>query len=397
MSNAIKIVIIAPMREPPAQINSEQWMIDPNITYLNHGSFGARTVDIYETQLAYKKQFESSPVHFLDRQRHLVHNARKVVAAFVGAEEAGFGFVENATTGVGSVMHSLELSKHDEILTTNHVYNGVRQLIKHHCQQNNLLYREVDIQVPILSSEAILASLDENITSSTKLLVIDHVSSSTSVVFPILEIVKLCRNRGILVLVDGAHAPGMLNLDIDALAPDWYVANLHKWVCAPLGAAFVWAKECHRKSIHPMTISHWHDEGIHAEFDWQGTRDISAWLTSADAVRAGDFYGWSRIREHNHQMVLWMQDQLLDAWGVESLTPLDGSMLGSMATVPLPQGAPSDIETCLAVRDYLYEKHAIEVPVIPFHGRGMVRISCQLYSKPVDITVLISAIKEIKS
>ena len=381
------------MREVPEQISSAVWMLDPSIVYLNHGSFGARTEDTFNAQLEYKRLFELSPVDFLDRHLALIHEARSVVANFVGASVQGFGFVENATTGVGCVIRSLDLHDGDEILATNHVYNGVRQLLSHHCRSKNMLYREVDIPVPVVSSAEIISLIRKGITKHTKVLVVDHIASSSSIVFPVSEIVALCKEKGVFVLIDGAHAPGMLELNIDELQPDWYVGNLHKWVCAPLGAAFIWANETQRNKIHPMTISHGLDEGLHAEFDWQGTRDISAWLAAADAVRWGSAIGWSRIREHNHAFVLWMQEQLLETWGVAPLTPIDGSMLGSMATVQLPKGAPNTLNTCLALRDAIYEKYALEVPIFPIQGLGMLRISAQLYTKSTDLSTLVEAIE----
>ena len=171
------------MREVPEQISSAVWMLDPSIVYLNHGSFGARTEDTFNAQLEYKRLFELSPVDFLDRHRELIHEARSVVANFVGASVQGFGFVENATTGVGCVIRSLDLHDGDEILTTNHVYNGVRQLLRHHCRSENMLYREVDIPVPITSSAEIICHIRKGITKHTKVLVVDHIASSSSIVF----------------------------------------------------------------------------------------------------------------------------------------------------------------------------------------------------------------------
>jgi isopenicillin-N epimerase len=265
-------------------------------------------------------------------------------------------------------------------------------LLQHYCRQYGFLYREVEIALPIVSESVVLEQINAGISAQTAILVIDHVASASSVVFPIHAIIELCREKDILVLVDGAHAPGMLDLTISSLKPDWYIANLHKWVCAPLGAAFVWAGEEHRATTHPLTISHWLDESLNAEFDWQGTRDISAWLASADAVKVGSRIGWNRIREHNHSMVLWMQERLLLAWGTERMTPMEGTMLGSMATVFLPDGAPSAVESCIGMRDHIYKKYRLEVPISPINGRGAVRISAQLYNSTHDIQRLIDCV-----
>ncbi len=373
-------------------IDSGSWMLDPHITYLNHGSFGARRVEIYEAQLKYKREIEKSPVDFLDRKRDLINQARSVIADFVGADSQGFAFVENATTGIGCVVNSISFDPGDEILTTDHVYNGVRQLLLQHAKKNSLNYRELKVPLPVLSASDITTCISNAISKQTKLLVVDHVASASSILFPVKEIVDLCKEKGILLLIDGAHTPGMIDLHIEELAPDWYVANLHKWVCAPLGAAFVWTNEKHRSMTHPMTISHWFGQGYTKEFDWQGTRDVSAWLAAADAVRLGETVGWKRIRNHNHALVTWMHSTLVEQLGVEPLSPIDGSMLGSMATVMLPRICPQNSDDCLVLRDTIYEQFALEVPIFEFQGKGMLRVSAQLYSKKVDIDLLLKAL-----
>lgn len=385
------------MNDVLSSIDSGSWMLDPHVTYLNHASFGARRVEIYEAQQRYKRVFERSPVDFLDRNRHLVDQARRVIANFVGADHQGFGFVENATTGIGCVVHSIPFDAGDEILTTDHVYNGVRQLLHQHAQKNSLLYRELEVPLPVHCASDITTCITNAISDKTKLLVVDHVASASSILFPVQEIVDLCREKGILLLIDGAHAPGMIDLHIEQLAPDWYVANLHKWVCAPLGAAFVWTNKKHRSMTHPMTISHWLGEGYTNEFDWQGTRDVSAWLAAADAVKLGHTIGWERIRHHNHGLVTWMHSTLVDQLGVEPLSPINGSMLGSMVTVLLPPTCPQERDDCIAMRDTLYEKFALEVPIFEFQGRGMLRVSAQLYSKKNDMNLLLNALNCIKS
>jgi isopenicillin-N epimerase len=237
--------------------------------------------------------------------------------------------------------------------------------------------------------------IENGISSNTSILIIDHVSSSSAIVFPIQEIVTLCREKGILVLVDGAHAPGMLRLSVNDISPDWYVGNLHKWVCAPLGTAFVWTSEEWRSSTHPVTISHCLDQGYTSEFDWQGTRDITGWLASVDAINEGISIGWNSIRQHNHEFAVWMHNQLVDAWHVEPYSPLEGTLLGSMCTVQLPRGYPTSMESCIALRDHIFAEFAIEVPIFEFQGKGAIRLSAQLYSKAEHVQKLIFAFDKI--
>jgi len=377
------------------EIKNDPWLLDPSITYLNHGSFGARVQSIFEYQIALKREFELSPVNFLDRNRGKINDARCVIATFLGADPDGFGFVDNATTGIASVVHSINFSAGDEILTTNHVYNGVRQVLSKKAVESNCTYREVSINTPLANESEILRILTDSITDTTKLLVIDHVSSSSAIVFPVHEIAKICRDKGVLCLVDGAHAVGMLAFNIHDVNCDWYVGNLHKWVCAPLSVGFVWTSSLHRATTHPLTVSHWLNQGYKEEFDWQGTKDITTWLTAAQAVHWGMKIGWNTIREHNHALVVQMHAALIEAWKVEPLTPLDGSMLGSMATVVLPEGSPNTLEECLALRDALFRTYRIEVPLFEFQGRGVLRVSAHLYSTLQDIFELKTAIYDI--
>ncbi len=390
----LKIVILCPVNIVIEQIKTEPWMLNPNITYLNHGSFGARVASVFEYQIALKRELEASPVDFLDRHHNRLEDARNAIATYLGADVAGFGFVDNATTGVGCVVNSMKFQHGDEILTTSLVYNGVRQLLKRVAGDACCSYREIDIPLPVQSRDEILHLVTDAIAKETKLLVIDHVASAAAMVLPVKEIVHFCREKGIFVLVDGAHAPGMLNVDIERIGADWYVGNLHKWVCAPLGAGFVWASESRRDSTHPLTVSHWYEQGFTKEFDWQGTRDITAWLAAAKAVEWGNAVGWKRIRTHNHALATWMHQALVEAWNVEPLSPLDGSMLGNMATVRLPVRCPQSMDECFAFRDEIYEKYQIEVPIFELQGRGVVRVSAQLYSRETHLNRLISAISD---
>jgi isopenicillin-N epimerase len=270
----------------------------------------------------------------------------------------------------------------------------VRQLLKRKSDDTGCSYRELQIPLPVESPQTLAALITSKITSSTSILVIDHVASASAIVFPVAEIVAYCKEKGVLVLVDGAHASGMLDVDIDAIHADWYVGNLHKWVCAPVGAGFIYASKEHRALTHPMTVSHLYGQGFTKEFDWQGTKDITSWLAAAKAIEWGIEIGWDKIRLHNHSLATWMQQALIAAWNVEPLSPIDGSMLGNMATVRLPNGFPDSMEPCLQLRDRLYNEYRIEVPIFEFQGFGSVRVSAQLYSRKGDIERLIDVFEE---
>ncbi len=375
------------------RIENVKWMLDPDITYLNHGSFGARPIEVFEAQIALKCEFERSPIQFLDREgKERVSVARRTIADFLGCSDEQLGFVENATTGIGCVLQSLTLSKRSEIVSTSHVYNGVRQLLRSCADRNQCTYREIDIRTPVETKAEIVSQVLAGFTNQTTLLVIDHVASVTGIVFPVAEIISACRALGVAVLVDGAHAPGMLDVSIDALSPDWYVGNLHKWVCAPPGAGFLWVNKEYLNTTHPMTVSHFYGQGFTNEFDWQGTRDITSILGAAVAVEWGSTLGWERIRLHNHKMAVWMQQRLVDAWDVVPMSPLDGSMIGSMATVQLPTHCPVTEQELREFRAKMYHQNKLEAPLLPWQGAAAVRVSGQLYTDFSDVDTLISAI-----
>lgn len=385
------------MTNPPVPMSKTSWMLDEDIVFLNHGSFGARPQAVYEAQILLKEEFEKSPIQFLDREgKARVDDARSIVSSFLGCSETNLGFVENATTGVGSVVHSLQIPAKAEIVTTNHVYNGVRQLLEAAAVRYGWQYREIVIQTPIQSSSDLVSAVVEGLRNETKLLVIDHVASITGVIFPVAEIIEACRKRNIAILIDGAHAPGMLPLNINSLSPDWYVGNLHKWVCGPPGAGFIWVHDDQLQLIHPLTTSHFHGQGFTEEFDWQGTRDITSILGAAAAVQWGETIGWERIRNHNHDMALWAQSLLTNAWQTVPLTPNDGSLMGSMATVELPKTAIMDQQDADLLRDWMYRTYKVEIPVLVWQDRVVVRVSAQLYTTPDDLNRLLEAVKASK-
>ena len=325
-----------------------------------------------------------------------MEHARIIISQFLGCSEKNLGFIENATTGVGCVIQSLNLPVGSELVATNHVYNGVRQLLAAASERNDWTYREIEVQTPVHSPQQILDTVIDGFSDKTKLLVIDHVASITGIVFPVKELVLVCKERGIAILVDGAHAPGMLDLNINQLSPDWYVGNLHKWVCGPPGAGFLWVNDAHLENIHPMTISHFYKQGFINEFDWQGTRDITSILCAAIAVQWGEKIGWTHIRNHNHSLAVSMQSKLIDAWKGESLSPSNGSMIGSMATVQLPIGFPLVEKTADAMQKWLYDQYQIEVPIMLWQDRTVVRISAQLYTELDGINRLINAVEASK-
>jgi isopenicillin-N epimerase len=390
----------APSFSPPQPLRPNlraDFLIDPALAFLNHGSFGAVPRVVLDEQTIWRQRIESDPIEMLGRQApRLIDDAKREIGQWLGMRPADFGLVTNATEGINCVLRSLEFSDGDELLTTNHVYNAVRQAMRYIAAKTGAAYREIDVPVPVNSAADIEQPILRAITSRTKLLVIDHITSPTALVFPIRNILAACADRGVDVLIDGAHGPGMLPLDIQTLGPAYYAGNLHKWTCAPKGSAFLWVRPDKQSRIHPLVVSHFFEQGLAKEFGWQGTRDISAWLSAPRAMRYMAEIGWEVVMAHNHAMAVWANQFLCARWNVKSISPMDGSLLGSMATVPLP--APLDKlpnKEVLELQQSLHDRHRVEVPIMTWAGRNYVRPCCQIYNVADDIHRLADAIGHI--
>ncbi|HWB20500.1 MAG TPA: aminotransferase class V-fold PLP-dependent enzyme [Phycisphaerales bacterium] len=385
---------------PPAPfegIERSEWLLDPEYHFLNHGSFGARTRTVLAAQMKYREAFEARPIEFLGRKfEGMLGQVKERVGELLGAQGKDLAMMTNATEGVNAVLRSLKFEPGDELLTTNHVYNAVRQTMNVLANRAGAKAVEVNVPVPVRGPQDVVRAIEGAITERTKLIVVDHVTSPTALVFPVKEIIELAAKRGIDVLVDGAHAPGMLDVKIEELAPAYYAGNLHKWVCAPPGSAFLWVRRDKQAGILPPTISHHCMEGFERAFGWQGTRDVSSWLAVTDAIGFLEQHSLTKIRAHNHTMATWVQAMLCERWGVEASSPLDGQMLGSMATVRLPEGVRK-FGKAEALQAEIYSRHKIEVPVVDWSGAWWVRPCCQVYNRPEHYELLGDAVKHLAS
>jgi isopenicillin-N epimerase len=382
----------------------EHWTLDPGITYLNHGSFGATPRVLLERQNEYRAQMEREPVRFFVRELEpLLDHSRNALSTFIGADPNGLAFVVNATSGVNAVLRSLDLDKFDELLVTTHEYNACRNALDYVAGLAGAKVVVVDIPFPIPSADEIVARVLEKVTDRTRLFLIDHVSSQTAVIFPIERLVQELAQRGVDTLVDGAHAPGFLPLDLTKIGAAYYAGNLHKWVCAPKGAAFLHVRENRRASIRPIVISHGANSTrrdrsrFFLEFDWTGTFDPSAWLVVPDALRFLPSLvdgGWPEVMRTNHELVLRARDLLCASLGIEK--PVPDEMLGAMAALPLPDADPSLAGSPDGdpIQDRLLYDYGIEVPFMPWPGPAnrLLRISAQLYNEIGDYEKLASAL-----
>jgi isopenicillin-N epimerase len=384
----------------------EHWLLDPAITYLNHGSFGATPIAVLAKQDEYRTRLEREPVRFLVRELEgLLDDARAQLAAFVGADAEGVAFVPNATAGVNAVLRSLDLDQNDEIILSTHEYNATRNAAEFVAQLAGAKVIAAEVPFPIASPDEVIARVLERVTPRTRLLIIDHITSQTAIIVPVAQLVAEMNARGIDTLIDGAHAPGMLPLDIRSIGAAYYTANLHKWVCAPKGAAFLYVRENRRASIRPVAISH----GANSirtdrsryllEFDWTGTFDPTPWLCVPDALRTIPSLvdsGWPEVMRRNHALALRGRDILCDALGIAH--PAPDAMLGSMAAVRLPDG---EMYTPWLfgdpLQDALLDQYSIEVPIMPWPklGNRVLRVSAQLYNEERDYERLADALRQL--
>jgi isopenicillin-N epimerase len=402
------------------------WALDPTIAFLNHGSFGACPRAVLEAQREYRDRMEWQPVQFLARDLDgLLGEAREELGSFVGADPDDLAFVANATGAVNAVLRSLHFEPGDELLTNDHEYNATINVLRHVASRDGARVVVARIPFPLASEDAVVGAIVGAVTARTRLALISHVTSPTALVLPVERIVAGLAERGVETLVDGAHAPGMLPLDLDRLGAAWYTGNLHKWVCAPKGAAFLHARRDRQPGIRPNTISHGANAVIdsdddtgrsrfRAEFDWQGTLDPTAWLAVPDALRfVGGLVdgGWPEVMARNRALTLRARAAMSGALGLDAATPAPDSMLGSMVALPLPTDGPlaapaggsSPLDTDPLQRRLL-EEHRVEVPIGPWPvpaaessapPRRLIRVSSALHNGPDDVDRLVAGLAAI--
>ncbi|MGE0723321.1 MAG: aminotransferase class V-fold PLP-dependent enzyme [Alphaproteobacteria bacterium] len=366
--------------------------LDPTMAFLNHGSYGAVPLSVTADTAAWRTRIERQPVlFFASTLPGALRAAAGILADAVGAEVADIAFVENATAGVNAVLRSIRLGPGETILLTDHGYGAVRNAARHAAALAGASIVEVALPWPDADAAAIVDAVVGAIDGRTRLVAVDHVTSPTALVLPVEEIARACRRRGVPVLIDGAHAPGMLDLDVGAVGADWYVGNAHKWLFAARGCGFLHARPAARGDLHPAVISHGYGQGFAAEFDWTGTRDPAPWLSVDGAIAFHRGLGSRWLQARNAALAREAAAMLARVWRTRVLTP-DGSP-ASMATVALPTGLGEPTrEGARAIHDRLWGDHQVEVPVIAFAGRLHVRVSAQIYNELDDYRRLAAAI-----
>ena len=383
------------------------WQIDPDVTYLNHGSFGAVPLPVAEFRSTLLAEIERNPVRFLANDLEVrLDSARRKLASFVGADPAGLVFVDNATTGVNTALRHLgrSIGPGDEIMVTDHEYNACVNAARAIARDTGADVVTTPVPFPVGSASEVVDAVTSALTERTRILLIDHVTSATALVLPIEEIVAAANARGVEVIVDGAHAPGMIPLNLADLDVAFYTGNGHKWMCAPKGAAFLSVAPRHRESMEPMVISHgWNDERagrsrLHKLFDWTGTGDFTPFLSvpaAIDAMATARPGGWPEVMGSNRELALRARATVCSRLGVDLPAP-DG-MIGSMAAIPLPDGSGGVAGVVDPLTAVLSEEYRIEAPVFAWPGPGtrMLRISAQIYNSLDQYERLADALGEL--
>ncbi len=386
----------------------ELWMLDPEIVFLNHGSFGATPRAILEFQREIRDRIEREPVRFfVHHLEGLMDAVRHDLAAFLHADASDLAFVSNATGGVNAVLRSLALGPSDELIVTDHAYNACRNALDFVSERSGATVVVATLGYPIASPEAVIDGILERVTPRTRLALVEHITSQTGVVFPIVELVRALDARGVDALVDGAHGPGMVPVDLEAIGAAYYTGNCHKWICAPKGAGFLHVRRDRQAGVRPTVISHGANtprpgrSRFLVEFDWTGTDDPSAVLCIGECIRfLGGLLpgGWPELMAHNRDRLIDARRLLIARTGLEPAAP--EHMLGTLASFRLPDGSSEPPETALyadPLQDALFDGHRIEVPVIAWPGppRRLIRISSQLYNTLADTERLADALWEL--
>lgn len=361
----------------------DEWGLDPDFQTVNHGSYGATPKVVLAEQDRWRRRMEAQPTRFFSLELPgALREAAGTLAKFIGAPADGVAFATNASTGTNAVLRSLKFAAGDEILYVSHVYNAVRNTVAYVAGQTGANAVVADIPFPRPDAAGILASIERSLSRRTRIAVIDHITSPSGLVLPVAEIVKLCHDAGVPVLIDGAHTPGQLPLDLTALGADWYVGTCHKWLSAPKGCGFLYARPERRAELHPVVISHGYGGGFVAEFDWTGTADPSAFLSLPAAISFWQRLGGPKLMERNRALAAEAAALVADALGTEVGVSPDRA--GSMGLVRLPIVMKEATRAeAVKVRREL-QAVGTDAPVHPVDGRMWLRLSAYAYNEIGD-------------
>ena len=370
---------------PPAAIPGARLLfsIDPAVSFLNHGSFGAVPIGVQRAQQRLRDEIEANPVRFhasglVDR---IIHT-RRHVAGFLGADPEGSALVPNTTTGVSLVLQSVRLESADEVLVTDHAYGAVDLAVRRQCRRSGATVRSVALPMGASNAEIVGRIRSALRPGKTKLLVIDQISSATATAFPVRDVAAAVHEHDIPILVDAAHVPGMLPVDVAALGVDFWVGNLHKWAFAPRGTALLSVAPAWRRRIDPLVVSWEQEQGFPLAVEYQGTIDYTPWLAAPTGLFTLRTLGWAAVRAHNSTLAAYGQQVVGAALGLAPAElPQPGDPQVAMRIVPLPAGLATSPAEAQALRQYIADKLSVETQLSSWNGRGLLRLSAQVYNR----------------
>jgi len=369
--------------------------LDPNVTYLNHGSFGACPRIIFDSLIKFQKQLEFEPVNFLFSDLFdYLKDSRSSLSNYINCDRDDVAFFPNPSTALNTLIRSLDLNKGDQILTTNHEYGALDRTWNFISIKTGCEYVKLEIEIPFLDKQKFIDSFKNSINSKTKVIFLSHITSATALIFPVKEIIELAKQKNILTIIDGAHVPAHIDLDIKKLDPDFYCGACHKWMCSPKGSAFLYVKKEYQKMIEPLVVS-W---GYEAEnpsdsqyldyMQWQGTNDMSAYLTVPDTIKFLNEHNWIDKAKKCRELNLWAKNEICEKLNTYALGNDDS--LAQMTTIAY------DFEDVINSKIDFYNKYKIQVPFVKWNDKTFFRISFQVYNSKDDIRYLIESLIDFK-
>lgn len=373
-----------------------QFLLDNNITFLNHGSFGACPKPVFEEFQRLQLELEQEPVNFIQKKLPVyLKEAKKPLAKFIGCNVEDFFFTPNPTFAVNTIMRSLNLQAGDEILTTNHEYGAMDRTWHFYCKKSGVKYVRQEISLPIVSKEQILEEFWKGYNANTKVIFLNQISSSTALIFPVKEICDKAQQLGLITIVDGAHVPGHIDLNISELNPDFYTGTLHKWMLAPKGSSFLYVKKEFQADVDPLVVS-WGYESLfpsESQFldyhEYQGTQDVSQYLCTPKVISFLEENNFKEKSKTCRKLVLDNYQRFCDLVGTQPISPISEEFLGQMASIPIRT------EKTMELKELLYSKYKIQIPIMPLNGNIYMRYSINVYNSQEDLEVLYQAITDI--
>lgn len=371
------------------------FLLDPSVTFLNHGSFGATPKPIFQEYQRWQRELETQPVEFLGRRHNsLMQSARETLANYLGTRADNIVYTQNVTIALNIVAHSLNLGTDDEVLSTNHEYGAMDRTWRFLSKERG--FRYVNQPVDLTSQDVFVESFWRGVTPHTRVIFLSHLTSPTATIFPIEAIIQRARANDILTIIDGAHVSGQLPLNLDSLGPDFYGGNLHKWLCAPKGAGFLYAHPNVQHLLKPLVVSWGYEPEVSSgsafidQNEWWGTRDVAAFLTVPAAIQFQQDHDWVKVRGACHELAVETRERIHRLTKLNPLHPDPEVWFAQMCVASLP--ADTDI---VALKARLYDEFRIEIPLIEWHGNKLIRLSVQGYNSRRDMDALMKALKNL--